>query len=193
MKAAILILLTASSLGAAAAERYTIDSRHSRPLFSVSHLGFSTQHGRFNSVRGTIELDRAAMSGTIDVTIDAASIDMGDEEWDAKMRGKEFFDVEEFPTIIYRSERLLFDGETPVASEGRLAVLGKLAPVRLEIEHFRCGLDVSSRRQKCGADASATLKRSIFGMDKYFPFVGDEVRLVIPVEAFLSEQRTESR
>ena len=172
---------------ALAGESYVVDPRHSRPVFLVDHLGFSTQHGRFNELRGSVELDRAALSGSIDITIEASSVDMGAEDWNEHMRGKDFFNVEEFPTVIFRAETMVFDGDRPVAAEGRLAMLGEVRPLTLKIDRFRCAVELSTRRRKCGADVSATLKRSDFGMKKYVPFVGDEIQLRIPVEAYLVE------
>lgn len=171
-----------------AAERYVVDPRHSRPLFAVGHLGFSTQHGRFDDIRGSIELDREGRSGAIDITIEAASVDMGDEDWNQRMRSNEFFDVENFPTMIYRSEHLVFEGDAPVAVEGRLALLGTVRPVTLKIERFRCAIDLAAKVRKCGADASATIKRSEFGMSKYVPYVDDDVRLILPIEAILQAE-----
>ena len=184
MRTALLLCIAAASAMANAGERYIVDPRHSRPIFEVGHLGFSTQYGRFNDVRGSIELDADNGRGSIDITVEAASIDMGAAEWDEHMRGPDFFNTVEFPTIIFRSERIEFEGEKPVSAEGRLALLGIVRPLTLRIERFHCGLEVSTRRKKCGADATATIKRSDYGMTKYVPFVGDEVRLRIPVEAY---------
>lgn len=170
--------------GPALAERYVIDSRHSRPVFAVNHLGFSTQHGRFNDVRGRIELDPEAGSGSVDITIEAASIDMGANDWDEHMRGPDFFNVAEFPTIIYRSDTIHFEDGIPKRIDGRLALLGQIRPVSVQVERYHCGLEVSTKRQKCGADVSLSLKRSEFGMQKYIPFVPDEVRIAMPIEAY---------
>lgn len=134
--------------GAALGEEYRIDPRHSRPVFAVEHLGFSTQYGRFNELRGTIELDREGRRGRIDVSIDAASVDLGDEDWNTLMRGADFFATDDNPYLIYRAEHIEFQGEVPVAADGRLALLGVVRPLRLRIERFRCGLDVSTRRTK---------------------------------------------
>ncbi len=168
----------------ALAESYVIDGRHSRPVFAVSHLGFSTQFGRFNDVRGRIELDREAGTGAVDITIEAASIDMGADDWDEHMRGPDFFHVAEFPTLIYRSESIDFEAGVPVRIHGRLALLGQLREVPIAVERFHCGLEVSTKRQKCGADVSLTVKRSEFGMTKYLPFVPDDIRVSMPIEAY---------
>ncbi|MCB1955982.1 MAG: YceI family protein [Rhodocyclaceae bacterium] len=181
---ALLSLLLAFAASPALAERYAIDGRHSRPVFSVSHLGFSTQFGRFDDVRGHIELDPAGGKGSVDITIEAASIDMGADDWDEHMKGPDFFNVAEFPTIIYRSDSVLFEDGVPKRIDGRLAMLGQIRPVSVQVERYHCGLEVSTKRQKCGADVSLTVKRSEFGMQKYIPFVPDEVRISMPIEAY---------
>jgi len=164
--------------------RYTIDGRHTLPVFEVSHFGFSTQRGRFNEVRGNIEVDWAAHSGSVDITIETASIDMGVDGWDEEMRSERFFNTAAYPTMIYRADTLVFDGERPVAAHGNLALLGNVRPLTLTFTSFKCGVELATRRQKCGADVTTTFRRSEFGMGRYVPFIGDEVRLLIPVEAY---------
>lgn len=183
----VFLVLSCAAGSALAGERYIIDERHTFPVFEVSHFGFSTQRGRFNRVRGSIELDREARTGRIDITVETASIDMGLEDWDKEMRSENFFNSDAYPTMIYRAEELVFDGERPVAALGRLALLGVVQPLRLELGRFKCGVELATQQYKCGADATATFRRSAFGMDRYVPFIGDEVRLLIPVEAYRVE------
>jgi polyisoprenoid-binding protein YceI len=178
------LLLGAASLSAFAADSYTIDSRHTYPVFEVNHLGFSTQRGRFNSTKGKITLDPQAGQGSIDVTIDTASIDMGLEPWDKIMRGEDWFKSESHPWMLFRSNKLVFDGGKPVAAEGTLTLLDASRPVTLKIESFHCGTHPINRKALCGADVSTTIKRSEFGMSKYLPSISDEVVIKIPVEAF---------
>ncbi len=177
-----LAAVTAPALAAPAG--YTIDPNHTFPVFEVDHLGFSTQRGRFNKTSGRITLDTAARQGSVDVTIDAASIDMGFAKWNDNMRGENYFNTDAHPTITFKADRLVFDGERPVSAEGSLTMLGVTRPVTLSINRFRCAPHPLNKRETCGADVVATLKRSEFGMTKYIPSVGDEVRLLIAVEAF---------
>ncbi|WP_153160580.1 YceI family protein [Zoogloea sp. 1C4] len=177
-----LAAVTAPALAAPAG--YTIDPNHTFPVFEVDHLGFSTQRGRFNKTSGRITLDTAARQGSVDVTIDAASIDMGFAKWNDNMRGENYFNTDAHPTITFKADRLVFDGERPVSAEGSLTMLGVTKPVTLTINRFRCAPHPLNKRETCGADVMATLKRSEFGMTKYIPSVGDDVRLLIAVEAF---------
>jgi polyisoprenoid-binding protein YceI len=170
--------------GAMAADSFTIDSRHTFPVFEVNHLGFSTQRGRFNNVTGKIMLVPEQKSGSIEVTIDSASIDMGLEAWDKHMRGEDFFNVEKFPNMTFKSTKLMYEGDKLVGAEGDFTLLGVTRPVRLDVKGFTCGTHPINKKALCGADISTTLKRSEFGMTKYLPGIGDTVVINIPVEAF---------
>ncbi len=163
---------------------YTIDPTHTWPMFEVKHLGFSTQHGRFNKTRGKIKLDIAAKKGNVELVIDTASIDMGFEKWNDHMKGEDFFNVETFPTMRFTSDKFTFEGETPVAATGTLTLLGESRPVTLTIGDFKCGTHPMTRRPMCGANVSTMIKRSDFGMKKFIPAVGDEVKIQSPVEVY---------
>lgn len=180
--AALLTLLL--SFSASAEVDYTIDPTHTWPMFEVSHIGFSTQHGRFNRTSGKITLDVASKKGRIELTIETASIDMGFPNWNDHMKGEDFFNVETFPTMRFVSDKLSFDGDRLVEAAGTLTLLGESRPVTLTIKDFKCGTHPMTRRPMCGANVSATIKRSDFGMKKFIPAVGDEVKIVSPVEAF---------
>lgn len=180
--ASLLAGLTATS--ALAADSYTLDSRHTFPIFEVNHMGFSQQRGRFNKTDGKVALDAKAGTGKIDIRIDSASIDMGLDDWDKHMKGEDFFNTEKFPAMTFAADKIDFQNGTPVSAEGTLTLLGVSKPVKLNIANYRCGIHLMLRKQACGAEVSATIKRSDFGMMKYIPVVSDEVKIVIPVEAF---------
>lgn len=182
-----LVALACAGLAApalAAPESYTIDVRHTFPVFEINHLGFSTQRGRFNKASGKIVLDRAAKTGSVELVIDAASIDMGLDEWDKHMRDEDFFNVAQFPTMSFKSTRLVFDGDKVVGAEGDFTLLGVTKPITLKVSNMNCGTHPINKKSVCGADVSGTIKRSEFGMKKYVPSVGDEVKIHVPVEAF---------
>lgn len=184
MKQLYALLLTAGlATSAVAADSYTIDSRHTFPNFGISHLGFSMQGGRFNKTTGKITLDQEARKGSVQASIDTASIDMGLEDWDKHMKAADFFNVEQYPSMSFSAEFPLLDGK-PAIVEGQLTLLGVTRPVRLEMTHFHCGIHPMLRKPVCGANFTARIKRSEFGMTKYLPAIGDEVRIGIPVEAF---------
>lgn len=180
------IVFTLTGLLAApafAADSYTVDSRHTYPMFEVNHMGFSTQRGRFNQSSGKITLDTAAKKGSVELTIETASLDMGLDKWDEHMKSEDFFNVAQFPTMRFTSDKLVFDGDKVVAAEGRFTLLGITQPLTLTVSNFRCAPNPMNKKQTCGADITTTFKRSEFGMSKYVPGVSDEVKISTPVEA----------
>ena len=177
-------LLLGLSLPLAAAD-YAIDPAHTYAGFEIDHLGFSTQRGQFNRSSGSIRFDPESRRGSIDITIDASSLDTGFALRDEVLRGEDWFNTQAFPHLLFRSQRFIFEQERPVAVEGTLAMLGQIRPMRLEISRFKCGLNLANRKQGCGADASGVLRRSDFGLSNGLPFIGNEVRLRIQVEAYL--------
>jgi polyisoprenoid-binding protein YceI len=168
----------------AAEARYRVDSAHTYAEFAVSHLGIASYRGKFTRVSGAIALDPEAGTGRIDVTIDAEAVVTGDAAVEHVLRGADFFNTEQFPTIRFVATKLLFvDGRLQKA-DGELTLLGVSKATSLTIERFGCTKNFYTLfRNTCGADATATLRRSQFGMTRHVPLVGDEVRLNIGIEA----------
>jgi len=188
MKPSLLALLVAGSLplAAHAADSYTIDPQHTYPHFSVNHLGFSTMQGRFDASSGKVTLDAAAKKGTVEFSIEAASINTGFAKRDDHLRTPDFFNVAEFPTVTFKSTAVKFKGDKPKTVEGNLTMLGVTKPVKLEVNAFNCGLhpmDPTKKKFVCGADVSTEIKRSDFGMKYGVPAVGDNIKLVFEIEA----------
>ncbi len=185
MKAKLLALIVAATLAAPviAADSYTIDARHTFPSFEINHLGFSTQRGRFDKTSGKLTLDLAAKSGSIDVVIDANSIDTGLEELHKHLKGEDFFDTAQYPTLSFKSKSLKFNGDQLVGADGELTLHGVTKPVSLTVDAFKCAPHPMNKKPMCGANAITTIKRSEFGMSKYVPAVSDEVKIAIQIEA----------
>ncbi len=177
------VLLSMFAVAAASAETYTIDARHTFPMFEVSHYGFSLQRGRFNKVAGKLDLDPAAKQGSVEVTIDTASVDMGFEDWNKHMRGERFFQSDKHPQARFVARDFAFDTDKPTPVSGELTLLGITRNVVLKVSQWRCAKHPILPRQLCGADLETTIKRSEFGMNTNLPGIGDEVRITIPVEA----------
>ena len=179
-------LVLAVALPAAAQETYVLDPAHSRPTFEVHHLGYSTQFGMFEKVAGKVSVDRAAKKGSVDITIDAASVRTFDARLDGAVKGEKFFNVEKFPTIAFKSASLHFDGDRLVAVDGELTMLGVTKPLTLKVVAFKCGEQPFNKKAMCGGDATGTLKRSEWGMTTGVTSLtpGDEVTLRVPFEAY---------
>ena len=133
---------------------------------------------------GKAVLDTAARSGSVEVSIQTASFLTGHTFMESVMKGKDFFNAEQFPTMVYKSTRFIYQGEVPSVVEGELTLLGITKPVTLTFTNFACGQHPRSKKDQCGGNLTGQLKRSDFGMKAYLPVVGDEVKLLIQVEAF---------
>lgn len=179
--AALAATLSLSAL--AAPEQFELDSTHTYPSFEISHLGFSPQRGFFKETEGTLTLDRAAKTGSIEATIKAASIETGFGKRDEHLRKPDFFNVEKHPTLTFKAQDFKFDGENPVEASGSLTMLGVTKPVVLKIQPMKCDKRGSDQKFVCGGDVTTTIKRSEWGMKTFLPFIGDEVKISIQVEA----------
>ena len=185
MKTRLLVATLAATLAAPvlAIDTYSVDPGHTHPSFEISHFGWSTQRGRFDKVSGKLTLDRAAKTGSVDVTIDVASISTGVAKLDEHLKSEDFFNVAKYPTITFKSKKLNFNGDKPTSVDGEMTLLGVTKPLTLTISAFQCAPNQFVKKEACGADASGTIKRTEFGMTKYAPNLGDDVKLVINVEA----------
>ena len=173
---------------AAAPERYEVDPAHTYPSIEFSHMGISVWRGKFNRTRGSIVLDRAARSGTVDVVIDAASINFGLDAMDEKARSEDFFEVARYPTAGYRG-RVHFEGDQPRYVDGEVTIHGVTRPLRLDVRLFGCMPHPMLKREVCGADAEGELNWSEYGMamSKWGAGEAGKVRLRIQVEALKQE------
>ena len=185
MKKAIALTLASllSSAAYAAPETYVIEPSHTMPRFEYSHFGYSVQLSRFDTTSGKITIDRAAKKGTVDVVIDAKSVNTGSTVFNGHIQAADFLDTEMFPTLTYKSSKLKFEGDKLVAVEGDLTIKGISKPVTLTVNSFLCMPHPMMKKDACGATATAKVKRFDFNMGKYAPYVGDEVTLTIPVES----------
>ncbi|MFM2396862.1 MAG: hypothetical protein RLZZ144_112 [Pseudomonadota bacterium] len=178
-----LLLASTLAVSANAVDSYTVDSTHTYPAFEINHMGFSTQRGRFDKTTGKIVLDAAAKKGMIEINIDVNSLNMGLEKWNEHLKSPDFFDAAKFASMKFTATKLTFDKEKLVAAEGEFTLLGVAKPLTIKVSNFACGAHPMNKKTVCGAEISATIKRSDFGMMKYLPLVGDEVKIFAPIEA----------
>ena len=179
---AVPALLAASSAAFAAPSDYRFYMAHTQIFFSVSHLNYSHPMGRMHVKGGYFSFDPDDWSSAkVDVTIDIASLDMGDEAWSNKMRSA-FFDVTTYPTAHYVSTKVEKTGEHTGVVHGNLTLLGKTHPVDLQLTFNRAAADGYSMRFIAGFAATAAFKRSTFGMTRALPDNGDDVSIHIEAE-----------
>jgi len=181
----VLGLLAVAGASMAAPATYNIDPQHTYPAFEADHMGgMSIWRGKFKSTAGKVVLDTAAKTGEVDITVQTASIDFGLDKMDEHAKGAEMFDVAKFPTATYKGKFSKWNGDTPVEVDGQLTLRGVTKPLKLTINSFLCKPSPMTKKETCGADASATFSRDAFGMDygKSFGFKM-ETRLLISIEA----------
>ena len=185
MKTTFLVLVIGSSLSfpATAATFYTVDPKHTFPSFEISHLGFSIQRGRFDRTSGKVTLDSNKGTGSINIAVETASVSTGLAELEKHLSSQDFLDAAHFPQITFVSDKLAFNKGQIIAAEGIMTLHGVSKPVHLVIDHFYCGMKLIAMKDTCGANATSTIKRSDFGVDKYVPKVGDDVKIDIQIEA----------
>lgn len=188
-RTAIGLALTAlSSFAAAAPMTYEVDPNHTFPAFEADHLGgVSIWRGKVNSTSGTVVLDVAAQTGTVDLTMDMTTIDFGHEELNAHAQTADLFDTGQYPTATYTGELTAFRDGAPTRVDGELTMHGQTHPVTLEIRSFVCKQHPMSGRDVCGADATAQIDRSQWGIDLGAPLFDMGVTLRIGIEAFAAE------
>ncbi len=185
--------LMALSLSAAHAApvTYTLDPTHTFPSFEADHMGgISVWRGKFNQNSGKVGLDKAARTGDLDVTIDAHSIDFGLDAMNDKARSNELFDTAKFPTASYKGKLTGWVKGAPTQVKGELTLHGVTKPLTLKLNSFKCMPHPMLKREFCGADALATLKRDDYGISagKDWGF-NMAVTLRIQVEAVADEAK----
>jgi len=186
-KSFVVLALAAMPLsGFAAQESYTIDPLHTFPNFTIDHLGFSTMHGRFGKTTGKLTVDREKGTGSVNVKIDASSVNTGFDKRDDHLRSPDFLNVIEFPEITYKSTKVTIKPDKTGVVEGNLTMAGVTKPVRLDVKRMNCAINpMDPKKEKfvCGIDATTKIKRSDFGVKFALPAVGDEMNIALEVEA----------
>jgi polyisoprenoid-binding protein YceI len=167
------------------ADSYAIDSAHSIPVFEFSHLGLTTQSGRFDNAAGLVVLDPGARKGSVTYEIETASLNMGFGTENPSSPGYQLFDVDRYPKITFRSSKLIFDSrENVIAADGLFTLLGVTKPLRVTVSGFKCSANPMNRKEMCAGNVTATIRRSDFGMVRFIPAISDEVKISVPVEAY---------
>lgn len=170
-------LLTHSHAGAT---EYTLDPSRTVVTFEMRSMG-TLQRGEFKRTAGTVMLDSAQERGELDIVIDARSLRAGNETTARFVRGPSMLNTDLHPEIAYRAQHIVFSHGRPARIEGELTLLGVTRSVPLQVSRYDCG-DESVPGERCAIVATASVKRSAFGMTRYMLFASDNVRLAIQAE-----------
>ncbi len=167
----------------AAPVTYGVDSTHTFPRFSYSHFGYSTQLSSFSKTTGKVVFDAEAKKGAVDITIDTKSVSTGFADFNEHIQGEDFLDTAKFPQATFKSTKVVFEGDKPQTIEGLLTIKGVTKPVTLTVTSFQAMPHPMLKKPAIGANAFTVIKRSEFNAGKYAPYVGDDVRIDIAIEA----------
>ena len=184
MRKSLTLLAAAATLstGAFAAD-YAIDPTHTFASFEIGHFGASVNRGRFDKKEGKISFDKAAKTGSVDVSFDVASVNTGTPNFDKHLQSAEILSAEKFPKARFVSTKFQFSGDKVSAVDGNLTLLGKTQPVTLKANQFACYESPMLEREGCGLYFETTNVLTAFclnyGVDWGFP---KNVRLVVQVE-----------
>ena len=182
MRSWIAAALLAVAVPPATAASYTIDKDHTFPSLEFPHMGISWWRGKFTRTTGKVNYDAAARTGDVNIVVQAASIDFGHKAMNEHAIGPDWLNTEQFPTVSYIGT-LQFQGDKPVAVNGKLNFMGTTRPLVLKINSFQCITHPFFKKEVCGADAEGELNRNDFGLKAGAEGELARVRLRIQVEA----------
>ena len=182
--AAAALAVIASGAAQAQSAAYAIDPTHTFVTFEIDHFGTSTNRGRFDKKEGTVQFDRAGKTGKIDITIDTSSVNTGTGPFDGHLKSEEILNVAKFPTARFVSDKFVFNGDKVSEITGQFTLMGKTHPITLKANKFNCYQNPMLKREVCGGDFEATIKRSLWGASYGIQYgFADDMRLVIQAEA----------
>jgi polyisoprenoid-binding protein YceI len=180
--ALLTVLSVCAASAQAAPETYVIDNSQTVANFSIRMLGVSNTPHKFEKTSGKVVLDPVTQTGSVEVNIDAASVNTGVALIDSQMQSADFFDTANFPVIRFKSNTLAL-GDDQTTLTGDLTIKGVTKSVTLAVTRFKCSTQSAFQGEICIANASFTIKRSEFNMDKYMFLAGNEVSLNLVIGA----------
>ncbi|MFD2739893.1 YceI family protein [Sulfitobacter aestuarii] len=191
MKNLFFATTAALALGAGtafAAEKYTLDPSHSQVVFTYKHLGFSTTTGMFSGFEGEIMMDQEDPSNSsVNVSMPVSSMFTGWEERTKHFMSGEFFDAAEGDMVTFTSTGIEVTGEDTAKITGDLTMNDVTKPVVLDAKLNQMGEHPMEGKPWAGFDATATVLRSDYNLEKFAPYVSDEIEVKISIEAMKAE------
>ncbi len=188
MRSALLALAAASlfaSAAQAAPATYAIDPTHTFATFEIDHFGAATNRARFDKKSGSVQFDKAAKTGKVEIELDMTSVNSGTPAFNKHLQSAEIFDAEKFPTATFVSDKFVFEGDKLKEVTGQLTMKGKTAPITIKANKFACyESPMLQKREVCGGDFEASIDRTQWGVDYGIPYgFPKQVRLIISIEA----------
>jgi polyisoprenoid-binding protein YceI len=182
-------LLAAAALPAVAApQKYDIDTSHTQVIFSWNHFGFSNPSASLEKISGDFQLDTADITkSSISVTLPLDGLHTGVPKLDEHLKSPDFFDAAKFPDITFKSTKVEKSGASGLKIVGNLTIHGVTKPVTLDAKINKIGDNPMMKKASAGFDATVTIKRSEFGVDKYVPNVSDAIPVRITFDSHAAQ------
>ena len=159
---------------------YTVEPLHTRVLFAVSHMGFTTWYGEFTQVSGSLTLTpKSVADSTFEIHIPTNTISTSNAKLDGELKSPQWLDTEKYTEIVFKAKEIERAGESSAKVTGDLTLHGVTKPVTLDVTFNGAGTNPLDKKYTVGFEASGAIKRSDFGVNSYIPLIGDDVRLII--------------
>jgi polyisoprenoid-binding protein YceI len=180
-------LLSSTSVALAAPATYTVDPNHSWVQTETRHFGVSVVGAHIQAKGGSITIDPEAKTGTATVAMNLSTINSGVDKLTGELKGADYFDIAQYPEATFTAKQFTFSGTDIASISGELSMKGRTNPVTLTATSYKCILNPMSKKTVCGGSFEATIERSQWGIAKNVPFVADETKLRIQIEAAKTE------
>ncbi|MEO8937498.1 MAG: YceI family protein [Burkholderiaceae bacterium] len=167
----------------AASVGYTVDPTHTSVTAESRHFGTSTVRSHFQAKSGTVTIDPAAKTGSATIAIDVGSVETGVGKLDTHIKSDAFFDAASYPDATFKSTAFTFDGDKVAQIAGDLTMHGKTNPITLKSTNYNCYLNPNFKKQVCGGSFETTIQRTQWDVKYLVPFVSDETKLYVEIEA----------
>jgi polyisoprenoid-binding protein YceI len=159
---------------------YDVEPLHTRVLFSVSHMGFTTWYGEFTNVSGSLALDpKKPAASTLEIHIPVATVSTTSAKLDGELKSDAWLDAGQFPEMVFKSTKVVETGKDAAKVTGDLTLHGVTRPVTLAVKFNGAGTNPLDKKYTAGFEVSGQIKRSDFGVKTYVPLIGDDVDLII--------------
>ena len=159
---------------------YDVEPLHTRVLFSVSHLGFTTWYGEFTGVSGSLNLDPKKPTGSaLEIHIPVGTVSTTSAKLDGELKSDAWLDAGQFPEMVFKSTKVVETGKDAAKVTGDLTLHGVTRPVTLAVKFNGAGTNPLDKKYTAGFEVSGKIKRSDFGVKTYVPLIGDDVDLII--------------
>ncbi len=174
------------SIPTLAADTYTLDPNHTYVLWHISHFGYSYPSGKWMA-QGTLILDEAnPQNSKVNVTIDINNLTTGIKDLDEHLKSPLFFDVKQYPTATFVSDKVVVTGKNTAQVHGTLTLHGVTKPITLNVTFNKAGISPITNKKTVGFSATTDLMRSDYGITTLLPGISDDVKIDIEAEAYLT-------